>query len=343
MRNIIPVLLLFFWAVLPTTAEDLLRDDPPARYLVKTGDTLWDISARFLRTPWRWPEVWGMNKEQIDDPHWIFPGDVIRLDRSGATPRLLLERVAKGQQSRRLSPQIRELAIDAQAISSIPAAAIEPFLSQPLLVESAAFERAPRIIATEDSRVIIGAGNIAYVDGLSETDERDWQVYRAGKALRDPDSGEILGFEAIYLGDARVKKYGNPSTIEILRSKLEINAGDLMMTANEEIFIAYVPHAPGQKMQGRIVSAYNGVSEVAQNSIVTLNRGKRDGLEIGHVLATYRDGETVRSATNRKRYVKLPDERVGLVFVFRTFDRLSYALVMQSTRPIHLNDVVQTP
>ncbi|MDX2218873.1 MAG: LysM peptidoglycan-binding domain-containing protein [Burkholderiales bacterium] len=362
---------------IPARAQ-ALAENAPSTYTVVKGDTLWGISGKFLKEPWRWPEIWNMNQDQIKDPHWIYPGDVIKLEFSAdGKPRLSLDgsRMAGSTQadgSVRVSPKVRSEKLG-QAIPSIPGAAISPLLSQPLVVDEVGLSDAPKIVATEDSRVIVGAGNRVYVDHLGQSDGVRWQVYRQGNPIVDPDSKEILGYEAHYIAEARVTAFGTPSTLEITKSAQEINRGDRLTPVRETPIPSYSPRAPQTRIQGKIIGLSQGVAEAGQYSIVTLNRGKRDGLEVGHVLATHRFGETVptddaglaarlkgmlpnyvvpdavitspdpRTQARLQREVKLPNERSGLVFVFRVFDRVSYGLIMQTRRPIYINDVVQTP
>ena len=361
MRQLIILLVLLTgWsAAIPAHAETIaLQDNPPERYVVVKGDTLWGIAGKFLKQPWRWPDIWQMNREQVKNPHWIYPGDVIVLDRSGAVPRLLLNSKdgvsGLGGEGRRgnnvkLSPQARASEIS-KAIPSVPSSVIGPFLSQSLIIDENGLSGAPRIVATENDRVVIGAGNTAYVEGLEAAQGTGWQVFRAGAALKDPDSGEILGYEARHLGEAQVVRFGNPSTVRITRSSQEINQGDRLVAFKGEELPSYAPHAPDKAISGRIIAAAQGVAEIGQNAIVTINRGSRDGLEAGHVLASYRHGETLAMKGGEgllgiggRRQVQLPDERNGLIFVFRTFPRVSYGLVVQSTQPIHIKDAVATP
>ena len=351
MLRIISLVILACSFALSVNADELkLKEGAPDIYTVVKGDTLWEISGKFLESPWRWPEIWDLNKDQIKDPHWIYPGDVITLDKSGANPRLRLLR--NGQEvtdggvgsAEKYGPRVRGEALEAGAIPSIRAQDIEPFLAKPLFIQEGALDAAPVILASEDNRVIVGKGNIAYIEGIDSSKGRDWQIYRPGKKLYDPENDRVvLGVEAVYVGDAYVKRFGEPSTADIVRSKFEVNRGDRLINTEEQAYVAYVPHAPDKMIKARIVSAYNSVNEVAQNSIITINRGKRDGMEIGHVLAAYRNGQWVKSELKPGKKVKLPDERVGLIFVFRVFDNLSYALVLQSTRQFNLGDVVQTP
>ncbi|HET7728591.1 MAG TPA: LysM peptidoglycan-binding domain-containing protein [Usitatibacter sp.] len=374
-----------------------LQPDAPDQYTVQKGDTLWGLAGRFLKDPWKWPQIWQMNRDQIKDPHWIYPGDVIRLDRSG--PSLSLASAggvggASGGSASdaasnvvKIEPRTRIESLQ-EAIPSIPGSAIGPFLSRPLVVELGGLDTAPAIIATEESRVIIGAGDSAYADRIGSDDGLNWQIFRPGVALRDPESGEILGYEASYVGDARVRRFGHPTTLEVTKARQEINRGDRLMPARESALPTYIPRAPAKQIRGSIMSVDGGVSELGQYQIVALNRGARDGLEVGHVLASYRRGELVGgrsrgmdikgsgtgfnfglggmevrpvpvvpdppSTAVRSGDVKvgrpasggpirLPDERNGLVFVFRVFDKMSYAMVMRASRPIYVGDVVQTP
>jgi hypothetical protein len=331
-----------------------VRADAPERYTVQPRDTLWDISARFLNDPWRWPELWRMNKAAIKNPHLIYPGNVVAM-KMGADgkPMLVLEDGTSsvgGTRVVKLSPRVRKQALTGGAIPSIAPSAIDPFLTRPLVVDESQLSRSPVIVATEENRVLVGAGNVAYVEGIQDQKQLDWQIYRPGKALRDPDSSEVIGYEAVYLGDAQVTRTGEPSSVEIVHSKMEINKRDRLVPTKEELIFAYVPRAPEKPIKARIVSAYEAVAELGQGQIVVLNKGARDGLERGHVLATYRHGEMVKSILkeegrwlNNVEAIKLPDERTGLLFVFRTFDRVAYALVMNSQRPLHVGDDVRNP
>jgi hypothetical protein len=326
-----------------------LKPSAPDRYVVVPGDTLWSISQRYLDAPQRWPNLWNMNRESIRNPHRIYPGDVLVLDRS------------KGQlavvptDTVRLSPKIRAEQTTANEIPSIPPALIEPYLTRPLVIEPNGLDNAPSIVATEENRVILGAGNVAYARGLSNATEDTWHIYRRGKALVDPESNLTVGYEATFLGSARVGKRGEPSTVEIISANQEITVGDRLVAAGSPQIPNYAPHAPAAAVRGRVMSIYGGVGTVGEggrNSVVTLNRGTADGIEVGHVLALLRLGAVVGRARGLPPSMepvaatdgpRVPDERYGLVFVFRVFDRVSYALVMDVSRPVHPLDVVQTP
>lgn len=362
-------------AVAASDAE--LRDNAPDSYTVQRGDTLWGISGRFLKEPWRWPEIWKMNQEQIRNPHLIYPGDVIVLDRAG-----MQLRISRGDDVR-LSPKVRVEPLAAKAVPTIPAADIEPFLSKPLVVGANELDSAPRIIATDEDRVALGAGDVAYVEGVTKEQGAAWSIYRRGDALIDPDTDQTLGYLAIYIGEARVQHFGEVSKIQITRSAQEVYSGDRLLAASKEVPVfSYVPRAPAKQVNGRIVSTYGSLFETGPRSIVALSKGSADGLEVGHVLAIYRNQPGARYAlrtsplwgrvgptgndSSRAYYSeqltprdaalyperqkiteldlkKFPSERYGLLMVFRTFDRASFALVMEASRQVSLNDIVTNP
>lgn len=331
-------------------AEDIkLQDNAPSRYTVKRGDTLWSISGRFLKNPWKWPDVWGVNKDLVKNPHRIYPGDVIVLDLTGATPRLRLEGVADGGLSRwygfelqttNMEPRMRSQSARA-AIPMIPAKDIEPFLTRPLIVDADSIARSPRIVATIDNRVALGADDLAYATGIDRSKGAYWNVYRPGRTFRDPDTGEELGYEAIYVGDGEITGFGEVSTMRITKAIQEVGKEDRLAVMSREQISNYAPHAPEKQIRAKVVAGSdNSVSEIAPLSVVVLNRGARDGLEIGHVLGVYRSEGTV-SLGDRK--VQLPEQQYGLVMVFRVFNKLSYAFVMNSKRQVNVRDIVKNP
>ena len=344
MLRIISALLLVFsslMAVSPAAWSEPaapleLADNAPDRHIVVRGDTLWDIAAKFLKQPYRWPEIWRLNREEIRNPHRIYPGQVIVLDRREAVPRLSLGETIK------VEPRIYS-SEDRQAIPSIPQNVIEPFLSQPLVVEDRALDPVARIVATPENRVYLGVGDLAYATGIS-AGSKLWNIYRPGKTLIDPDTGAALGVEAIFLGSARVVRDGEPATLEIVTSRQEIGRNDSLLPAPRPDIINYVPHAPTASINARVISVYGAVAEGGRSSIVALSRGQKDGLEIGHVLALSRAGKEVSNRyLGKQEVIRLPDERYGLLFVFRVFERVSYALVMDVSRPVVPGDLVRNP
>ena len=341
MRKIISLICLLLPVLAFSAQSDsppVLRSDAPDQHVVVKGDTLWDISKKFFKDPWKWPYIWGMNKESIKDPHWIYPGDVIVLDRESGTLRI------GGQPGVgsiiKLSPKSRVDHSVHDAIPSIPAHVIAPFLSQPLVIEEDALKGAPTLIGAREGRVILGANDTGFARGLTADKGDKWQIYRPGKTFIDPDSEEILGVEAVYLGNAEVTDFAEVSTVTIVSSVQEINQGDRLVAPEGAAANIYLPRAPENNIASRVISVYGGVSQAGQNTVITLNKGKRDGLENGHVLALYRKGENV---INEKVKYTLPDERYGMLFVFRVFDKVSYALVMQTRLPVQLLDRAQTP
>ena len=334
--------------------EIKLTETAPDRYIVIKGDTLWDISTKFLKDPWRWPDIWGLNKEEIKNPHWIYPGDVVVLDFTGRTPHLRKEGSRDGGgdsgdwrlMEARLSPTIRKLPLGTGAISSIPASSLQPFLVRPLVVGDQELNTAPTLIAGPETRVVLSAGDTAFAKGLVWESEPAWSIFRPGRTFTDPDTKEVLGHEAVYLGDAQVSEFGEVSTILVSKATREIAPGDRLAKALPAPALAYVPHAPQPKLRGRVIAGPEGrFSEIASLQVVVLNRGRREGMEVGHVLALYRDRPAVipANASSSREKVRLPAERYGLVFVFRVFEKLSYALVMTSTQPVNVLDVVQAP
>jgi nucleoid-associated protein YgaU len=320
-----------------------LKDNAPDRYTVQKGDTLWSIASKFLKEPWRWTEIWKMNQDQIKNPNRIFPGNVIVLDRSGAGSLALANTV-------RVSPQVRSEPVPEDAIPAIPPNIIEPFLTNPLVIEEDGLANAPRIVATQEGRVNIGPGDLAYISGARESKQVNWQIFRPGKPLVDPESKRTLGYEAVFLGTGKITRPGDPATFEVVTANQEIGRGDRLIPTGRAVINEYLPRVPKGKIEGRIVSIFGGIttSEGGANSIITLNKGSRDGLENGHVLAIYRLGaNTVDPASTLSRdiapTIRLPDERYGIVMIFRTFGSVSYALVMESSRPVTTGDYLRTP
>ena len=360
-KSIISLLLLAVaWSAGNVLADEIkIAENAPDRYVVVKGDTLWGISGKFLKDPWRWPDVWGLNKEEIKNPHWIYPGDVVVLDFTGRTPHL--RKGANGGvagdgsnggdadwklMEAKLSPTIRRQSLAAGAISSIPTSAIQPFLTKPLVVGEQELNLAPTLVAGPETRVVLSAGDTAFAKGVVWEEQAGWSVFRPGRTFTDPDTKELLGREAVYLGDAQISEFGEVSTVLLTKAVKEIAPGDRLAKSPPYQALSYVPHSPASTFKGRVIAGPDdSVSEIGSKQIVIINRGSREGMEIGHVLALYRDRPMVTpaNAVNPKEKIKLPAERYGMVFVFRVFDKVSYALIMSSTQPVNVLDVVQAP
>ncbi len=327
----------------------VVKPDAPQKYVVVKGDTLWDISSRFLSDPWRWPEVWDSNP-QVENPHLIYPGDILILGYKDGRPVIQIHRggiisstTPRGIPEQRLSPRVRAEGLD-RPIATIPLDAIRPFLTRPRVVSLAELEAAPYIVSSVDRHLIAGAGHRIYVRGLTDVDLTNYVVIRPGVTYRDPETREILGYEAIYLGDAQLKDFGDVSTLQITSSAREVLNGDLLLPANDTMpDTNFMPRAPKDKVRGQIISVPGGVSLIGQYQVVAINLGQQEGMEPGHVLAVYQAGDMVRDRRRGYEQVKMPDEHAGNLMVFRTFARVSYGLVLKATRTMHVNDVVTNP
>jgi len=359
-----------------------IKSDHPDRYVVQKGDTLWDISKRFLQDPWRWASVWTIN-DQIKNPHLIYPGDVIMLTYVDGKPQLSVVRDEKlapapapapvvsvvpeisqgevepvitpttaveepagetptGMKVVKLRPKAHVEPI-ASAIPTISPDAILPFLTEPLAVGRAELARAGYVTIGLDDRVALGDGSQFYARGLKDSSTEYYQIFRQGAALKHPDTGEILAYEALFLGDARVLKFGDPTKLVVTRVKQEILPTDRLLKTPEKAALPYYfPRAPEKNVQGRILAAVNGLREFGPTTIVAISLGKREGMEEGHVLRILRHVGTSKDPVTKRMY-KMPDEETGLLMVFRVFDKVSYALIMDANRPVHIHDTIRTP
>ncbi len=350
-----------------------LAPNAPDSHTVKRGDTLWAISKLFLKSPWRWPELWGMNMADIKNPHLIYPGQTLYLDKSNGRARLTSQRGgANNMETVKLSPRTRSSNLPDASIPTLQNNLIEPFLTEPIIVEEATLEAAPRFVATQEGRVLLSEGDRAYArsaDGaalsIAAGKPLDFRVFRNATALKDPGTGEILGYEAQFVGRAKLvrgesvstvrgaeMKAGEvaateivPATLDIIRSKEEIRTGDRLLPEPPLELLTYTPRAPVNAVEARIVSVYgSAVANVAQNQVVVINRGTKDGMERGHVLAIQTNGERVVDKTGTSfQDIKLPDERNGLLMVFRPFERVSYALVLTATQAVRVGDWLINP
>ena len=354
-----------------------LAPNAPDSYTVKSGDTLWFISGLFLKTPWRWPELWGMNLQEVKNPHRIYPGQQLVLEKTNGRAILRTRQASANDgpptDSVRVSPRTRYSSLADAAIPALSSSAIEPFLAEPMIVDAEAFAIAPRIVAAQEGRVLLSRGDRAYARGeytsktagkpLSDAkgEPVDYRVFRNAKALKDPTTGVILGYEAQFVGKAELvrgesvqqvlNKDGKttteivPATIDIVVAKEEMRVGDRLVAEPERSSQSYVPRAPAVPITGQIVSVYgSAVRFASENQVVVINRGSKDGMERGHVMAILKDGERLTDRTDSARTsIKLPNERNGLLMVFRTYENLSYALVLQITDGVKVGDRIVNP
>ncbi|MEM7206557.1 MAG: LysM peptidoglycan-binding domain-containing protein [Pseudomonadota bacterium] len=338
----------------PEPVEVRVKPDHPSEYVVQKGDTLWDISARFLQDPWVWPAIWDVNP-QIANPHLIYPGDVISLVYIDGRPVLIVDgdgkvaidlgQTSSGKPIVRLSPRIRAEALD-QAIPIVPADAIEQFTVNPRVLTREQRDGAPYIVGNFDGRLVSASGNQIYVRGIVDDGEALYSIFRPQEALIDPESQEILGYEVAYVGDAKVLEYGDPATLVITESKREALTGDLVLPLNRgKISHNYVPRVPSLDFDGTIISLFDALSQAAQNQVVVINLGQRDGMERGDILGIEKRGAVIRDVVTEEAEdtVQLPDTRIGIAMIFRVFDRVSYGLIMESTRVVEVGDIITNP
>lgn len=363
-----------------------LRNTHPVQYTVKKGDTLWDISSKFLQNPWIWPQIWDANP-QIENPHLIYPGDIISLVYVNGEPRLHVERPGSvptsvasestpgdrstahtaettgvevtetlteeltedGLKIVKLSPQIRYEEQD-QAIETVEASTIQTFLAHPKILSSEEYEGLPYIVGNYEGRVISATGDEVYARGMpNTTNEYRYSVYRKGEIFKDPENGDILGYEAIYAADARVVKFGDPSTLFITEANREVIAGDRLITSDRsDINHNIIPSVSEIDFEGRIIGLFDAISQTARNQVVAINLGKRDGIVIGNVLSINRYGGKITDQLDLDEdglpiNVRIPDVRSGILMVFKVFERISYGLIMESKRVIRNGDAVSTP
>ncbi|QBQ53674.1 LysM peptidoglycan-binding domain-containing protein [Nitrosococcus wardiae] len=343
LKNLLTFMLLYTIAWGVWGAPVTLSPDAPQRHVVVRGDTLWEIAGRFLRDPWRWPDIWQVN-QQVKNPHLIYPGDIIALSyRDNGDPVLELQR---GLSTYKVSPTVRVIELE-KAIPTIPIDVIQQFLLNPQVVNKETLENAPYVVAGTEERLILGAGDEAYVRGLGNSATTRYGIYRGGEVYRDPDNpSKVLGYEALFIADAKVRQFGDPAILSIQNSKREILVGDRLLPRNDQAFEQhFFPHVSPTPIEGKIITVIEGVSQIGQHQAVVLNLGTEDGMDKGTVLAIYQAGRVVRDPISRlpDDKVQLPDERAGVLMVFRAFNHISYGLVMGAERAIHVDDVVRNP
>ncbi len=349
-----------------------LSPNAPDSYSVKAGDTLWAIAGLFLKNAWRWPELWGMNLQEIKNPHLIYPGQNLYLERKDGRATLRMARSASAEgalDTVRLSPRIRSESLASDALPTLKSHLIEPFLTEPMIVDENGLKAAPRIVAAQEGRVLLTRGDRAYARGQGEAvlvdepgqKQKAYRVFRNATPLKDPVTREVLGYEAQYVGKALLARGESsqpstdrdgkprtdvvPATIDIVAAKEEMRVGDRLLPEPAQLLQSYMPRAPQGPVDARIVSVYgSAVVHAGQNQVVVINRGSRDGIESGHVMAILKDGARLLDKTDPARpELKLPDERNGLLMVFRTFEKLSYALVLEITDGVKVGDRLVNP
>ena len=314
--------------------------DAPDHYTVQKGDTLWDISAKFLTDPWYWPEIWHINP-QVANPHLIYPGDVLALTWVEGQPRVSVETGGPT----RLSPRVRENPLS-EAINALPYERIAAFMSRPEVLAAEQVKGAPYVAHGRDDRLASAAGNEVYVRRLSGAKNGvRYNVYHVGDELKDPDDGAVLGYQGLFTGQGSITRGGSPATMLLVESARETLEGDILLPERVDVKMDFIPHSPKGNLEGTVMSVIDDRTVVAEYDIVIVNRGKRDGLEPGSVLATWAAGEEVRDITENRESAKvqLPNERTGLFMVFKSYDRMSYGLMLETEREIHVGDKVTSP
>jgi len=339
----------------------VLNPRHPETYVVQRGDTLWDIAAKFLRDPWNWPEIWQINP-QIENPHLIFPGDTLTLvyNDNGRPAVTVTERapvVSGGGGVERLSPRVRELPLE-NAIPAIPYAQVQAFLSRSVVLEKKELAHLPYIVANKNG-LVSSAGEDLYARHATAPKGSVYNVVHLGNKLVDPDDNAVLGYEGIYIGQGRVNRQGDPATLHLLDSTREALVGDYLLPEQDPARVNFIPHPPATDVVGQIIAVMDGVALAGQYEVVVLNRGAKHGLDAGTALRVYQTGKVVRDEGGGRgggqggkngreagtfgKKVRLPDEPVGTMMVFRTFDRMSYALIMEATGDISVLDTVRNP
>jgi hypothetical protein len=354
-----------FTGFVPATAQDSTRtiatgsnipltENAPDEYVVKTGDTLWDISSVYLRDPWYWPEIWYVNP-QVANPHLIYPGDVLKLFYIDGQPRLTIaERAEGGSGSKRLSPQVRREP-SSRAITAVPYDVIAGFAGRPVLLDKDQVNKAPYIVAMRDGHIIGGIGNELYARGIKNAEpESRYSIIHVEGEIVDPESKAVLGYTGTYVGSGPVATAGDPAKLVMTESNREALQGDKLFPESTEVGVDFVPHAPEGDIDATVI-AVKDMTIMGQYHVVALNRGSKAGLEPGHVLAVEKAGDVVRDkyskgglnartgSLKRGANVQLPSERAGIVMIYKTYDRMSFALVMEATHEIHEGDRAARP
>jgi LysM repeat protein len=314
-----------------------LAEGHPNEYVVQVGDTLWDIAAAFLKDPWFWPEIWYVNPD-IENPHLIYPGDVLGLVYIGGQTRITNVRAS----TYRMSPQARVTPLS-EAVSSIPFEEVAAFLSSGVILEKGQADALPYLLETRGDHLMASAGNEVYVRGITgDEPSTRYNVIHVGKPLIDPDDNRLIGYHGHLVGEGSLRRTGDPATVALTRSTQEMKTGDRFLPASVDVPLNFFPRSPSSKIEGEIIFVVGGVTQIGQYQVIVVNRGSDNGLSVGDVLTVFQAGSVVKDQV-RGGDVKLPDEQAGTVMVFKTYDRISYGLVMEATDVIHLHDAVRNP
>lgn len=313
-----------------------LAQDAPDEYVVQVGDTLWDIAATFLKDPWYWPEIWYINP-QVENPHLIYPGDVLALVYIDGAPRVTVGQAG----SYRLSPEARVTPLS-EAVTSVSYDSVSAFLSRGVVIESNEVDRLPYLLATKGDHMIASAGNTIYVRGTSAQPGERFNLVKIGEKLVDPETNDVIGYQGIEIGEGTIRKSGDPASMALTSSKQEAKQGDRLIPTSVEIPLNFFPKAPSSNIDGQIIAVVGGVTQIGQYHVVVMNRGSNHGLGVGDVLTVWQRGSVVRDRVEGGN-VRLPDEEAGTVMVFKTYDRIAYGLVMEATQAIHTKDFVRNP
>ena len=337
----------------PASAGPVLAPNAPDSYVVKRGDTLWGIAKVFLKDPWYWPEIWQVNP-QVQNPHLIYPGDTLHLVYVNGQPRITLQPGLQRGGSARVEPRVRSEPLEA-AITTIPYETVAAFMSKPTVLDKDQIKTAPHVLGTRDNHVVMSEDNTVYAIGFKEPAQlgTSYNFVRVGEPLRDPEDNRVLGYNGVYTGTGHVTRVGEPATLIMTQSNRETYPGDKLFPGGVDVPLDFVPSPPKSLVKGSIMAVSDGVTVIGQYEVVVINRGARDGLAPGNVLAVYSVQPNVYD-NSKKGFVHptsnlfskkfaLPDERTGTFMVFKTFERMSFGLIMEATDVIHVDDHVETP
>lgn len=334
---------LFILFVSVSISADTLKLNPshPEKYTVVKGDTLWNISRHFLKNPWQWTKLWDVNSH-IKNPHLIYPGDQLVLNYRDGQP--VLDLIRSNLPTYKMLPEVQEIMLESP-IPTILFSEIEAFLTRPQVLSEDELTFAPYVVASSEERIISGANDVIYVREISEDDAKSYSVFHEGRVYKDFKTQEVLGYEALYKGNAWVVKSGDPATLKLKSTTQEVLLGDRLLPVPDDSYeMNFIPRAPADEIEGTIISVFNGVSQVGQYQIIVIDRGSRDNLETGHTLTIFQRGDIILDNVTEERndVVTLPDEEAGIGMVFKTFEKVSYVIIMQATRAIHIHDKVRS-